>query len=88
MKKENLKFLATDRNIMNLPGIGKSLSFKTIALDRFGCRILSFDYDKNRSHSPAIISLPKIIITERRSNLPYHMALHDKGDAFNNYNSL
>ncbi len=88
MKKENLKFLATDRNIMNLPGIGKSLSFKTIALDRFGCRILSFDYDKNRSHSPAIISQPQIIIRERRSNLSYLMALHDKGEDIDNYNSI
>ena len=29
-KSENLPFLATDRNVLNLPGVGKSLSFRVI----------------------------------------------------------
>ena len=28
----NLPFLATDRNVMNLPGVGKSLTFRTIGM--------------------------------------------------------
>jgi lysine 2,3-aminomutase len=34
-KKLNIPFLATDRNVMNIPGVGKSLTFRVIGITRF-----------------------------------------------------
>ncbi|MCD4679602.1 MAG: KamA family protein, partial [Bacteroidales bacterium] len=40
LKKAKLPFLGTDRNVLNLPGVGKSLTFRTIGITRYGRRIL------------------------------------------------
>ena len=34
-QSENLPFLATDRNVLNLPGVGKSLTFRVIGITRY-----------------------------------------------------
>ena len=39
-KAENIPFLATDRNVLNLPGVGKSLTFRVIGITRYGRRSL------------------------------------------------
>jgi lysine 2,3-aminomutase len=53
-KAENIPFLAVDRNVLNLPGVGKSLSFRVIGITRYGRRVLEFEHDNTRSHSPII----------------------------------
>src|SRR6056297_2927748 len=65
-QKNNIPFLATDRNIMNLPGVGKSLTFRTIGITRYGRRILEFELDHNRNHSPAMKKMDKVIIIESK----------------------
>ena len=50
----SLPFLATDRNVLNLPGVGKSLTFRVIGITRYGRRILEFDHDETRNHSHII----------------------------------
>ena len=48
----DLPFLATDRSVLNLPAVGKSLTFRVIGITRYGRRILEFDHDPTRAHSP------------------------------------
>lgn len=52
--KLDIPFLATDRNVLNLPGVGKSLTYRVIGVTRFGKRVLEFDHDHTRTHSPII----------------------------------
>ena len=51
---EEIPFVATDRNIMNLPGVGKSHTFRVIGITNQARRILRLKYDTKRNHSPAI----------------------------------
>ncbi|TFH39746.1 MAG: hypothetical protein E4G95_00270, partial [Bacteroidia bacterium] len=60
----SLPFLGTDRNVLNLPGVGKSLTFRVVGVTRYGRRILLFDHDITRKHSPIINKLGKMIIIE------------------------
>ena len=78
--KENSAFLATDRNVLNLPGVGKSLSFRVIGITRYGRRILQFDHDNTRQHSPIIEKLGKIIIIESKSVSEYLAQLTEMGE--------
>jgi lysine 2,3-aminomutase len=75
-----LPFLATDRNVLNLPGVGKSLTFRTIGITRYGRRILEFDHDATRNHSPIINELGKVIIIESKSIAEYIDQLEDLGE--------
>ena len=50
LSKHHLPFAATDRNVLNLPGIGKSMTFQTIGITEDGKRILRFDHDHTRKH--------------------------------------
>ena len=43
-----IPFVATDRSVLNLPGIGKSMTFVTIGMTKEGKRILEFDHDPTR----------------------------------------
>jgi lysine 2,3-aminomutase len=60
--RAEIPFLATDRNVINLPAVGKSLTFRTIGITRWGRRILEFDYDHNRWHSPIIKNLESLLL--------------------------
>jgi len=86
--KAGIPFLATDRNVLNLPGVGKSLSFRVIGITRYGRRILEFDHDINRNHSPIIESMGKIVIIESKSISEYLSQLEDIGDDMNEYSGL
>jgi len=79
-KKEKLPFLATDRTVLNLPGVGKSLSFRVIGITRYGRRILQFDHDQTRRHSPIIEKLGKIIVIESKSVSEYLEQLREMGE--------
>lgn len=87
-KKLNLPFLATDRNVLNLPGVGKSMTFRTIGITRFGRRILEFDHDHSRSHSPIIGKLGKMTIIESKPIARYLKQLEDMGEDIKEYRSI
>lgn len=78
-------FLATDRNVLNLPGVGKSLTFRTIGLTSDGRRILLFDHDHTRKHSPIIHKMGKMAIIESRSLGDYLRRLEKMGENMTEY---
>ena len=48
--EKNIPFVATDRSVLNLPGIGKSMTFVMVGITPDGKRILEFDHDHTRKH--------------------------------------
>jgi lysine 2,3-aminomutase len=88
MKKTNLPFLGTDRNVLNLPGVGKSLTFRTIGITRYGRRILEFELDHTRRHTPALKQMDKVIIIESKSISEYLRQLEDIGEDVSDYESI
>jgi lysine 2,3-aminomutase len=83
-----LPFLATDRNVLNLPGVGKSLTFRVIGITRYGRRILEFDHDETRSHSPIIHQMGKVVIIESKSIHEYLDQLEEMGEDRDDYAGL
>ena len=83
-----LPFLATDRNVINLPGVGKSLTFRVIGITRYGRRILEFDHDETRTHSPIIQKMGKVIIIESKSIHEYLYQLEEMGEIREDYDGL
>lgn len=88
LKAEDLAFLATDRNVLNLPGVGKSLTFRVIGITRYGRRILRFDHDQTRTHSPIIHSMGQVIIIESKSISEYLRQLEEIGEDVTEYESI
>lgn len=70
-KRNKLPFLSTDRNVMNLPGVGKSLTFRTVGITRRGRRILEFEHDSHRTHSPIINKMGRVAIIESKPIMKY-----------------
>lgn len=88
LAKTGLPFLGTDRNVLNLPGVGKSLTFRTIGITRYGRRILEFELDHTRNHSPAMQEMDKVIIIESKSISEYLQQLADIGEDVSDYESI
>ncbi len=88
LHKNDLPFLATDRNVLNLPGVGKSLTYRVIGITRYGRRILRFDHDQTRSHSPIIHSMGQVIIIESKSISEYLQQLEEIGEDVGEYDSI
>jgi len=86
--QEKLPFLATDRNVINLPGVGKSLTFRTIGLTYDGRRILEFSHDGTRVHSPIINKMGKVIIIESKSISEYLDQIENMGEDVEEYRSM
>jgi len=84
----HLPFLGTDRNVLNLPGVGKSLTFRVVGITRYGRRILQFDHDITRSHSPIIKKMGKMIIIESKSIHEYLRQLEELGEEQKDYDGL
>jgi lysine 2,3-aminomutase len=84
----HLPFLATDRNVLNLPGVGKSMTFRVVGITRYGRRILEFDHDHTRRHSPIIKKMGKVIIIESKSIHEYLMQLEEMGEERDDYKGL
>jgi lysine 2,3-aminomutase len=84
----DIPFLATDRNVLNLPGVGKSLTFRTIGITNDGRRILEFDHDTTRVHSPIIEKMGKVTIIESKSIHDYLQQLDDMGEDVTEYSSI
>lgn len=83
-----IPFLGTDRNVLNLPGVGKSLTFRVVGITRYGRRILQFDHDITRSHSPIINKMGKMIIIESKSIHEYLRQLEELGEDPKEYDGL
>lgn len=87
-KKHHLPFLATDRNVLNMPGVGKSLTFRTIGITEDGRRILKFDHDATRFHSPIIHTMDKVTIIESKSIAEYLEQVSSYNDNIDDYANL
>ncbi len=87
-KKANLPFIATDRNVLNLPGVGKSMTYRVIGITRSGRRILEFDHDHTRTHSPIIEKLGKFVIVESKSIAAYLEQIEEMGEDKKEYTSI
>ena len=87
-KKYGLPFLATDRSVMNIPGVGKSLTFRVIGLTDDGRRILSFDHDPSRNHSPIIKKMGKATIIESKSVYEYLQQVKKMGENLKEYETI
>lgn len=87
-KDADLPFLSTDRNVLNLPGVGKSLTFRTIGITHDGRRILEFDHDATREHSPIIAKMGKIAIIESKSIYDYLNQVDSMGENIQDYTSV
>ena len=87
-KKNDLLFLSTDRSIMNLPGVGKSMTFRVIGITDDGRRILEFEYDHNRKHSPYVNTIGKVDIVESKSISKYLDQMEDMGEKKSSYRSI
>jgi lysine 2,3-aminomutase len=84
-QKANIPFMASDRNVINLPGVGKSLTFRTIGITRWGRRILEFDHDHTRWHSPIINKIGKVVIIESKPIGEYLHQLEEMGENIKEY---
>ncbi|MGI6718222.1 MAG: KamA family radical SAM protein [Bacteroidales bacterium] len=83
LDKHKLPFVATDRNVLNIPGIGKSMTFENIGITPSGKRIFKFDYDHTRKHSPITEKIPFVYIVENKSIANYLRDLTKLGETVN-----
>ena len=88
MRKHQLPFLATDRSVLNLPAIGKSMTFQLVGLTEEGKRILRFEHDGTRHHSPIIDQMGQIYIVENKSLAAYLRQLSKMGEDPEDYASI
>jgi lysine 2,3-aminomutase len=86
--KEGIPFLATDRSVFNMPALGKSMSFRVIGITADGRRILMFDYDHTRKHSPVIHAKDKVILIESKSVTSYLKQLESMGENIDDYQGI
>ena len=87
-KENNIPFLATDRSVLNLPGVGKSLTYRTIGITNDGRRILEFEHDRTRIHSPIIESMGNVVIIESKSINSYLRQMDKIGEDLDNYKTI
>ena len=88
LKENRLLFAATDRSVLNLPAIGKSMTFQMVGLTTEGKRILKFDHDTGRRHSPIIDRMGEVYIVENKSVAAYLRQLQDMGEDVREYISI
>lgn len=88
MRKHHLPFLATDRNVLNLPAIGKSMTFQLVGITEDGKRILRFEHDGTRRHSPIIDQMGTIFIVESKSLSAYLRQLGKMGEDPEDYTTI
>ena len=88
LKKYDIPFLATDRNVLNLPAVGKSMTFNLVGISSTGKRILRFDHDHTRLHSPIIDEIGKVYIIENKSITAYLRELEKMGENIEDYANI
>ncbi|MFV0266121.1 MAG: hypothetical protein ACK5HT_03190, partial [Draconibacterium sp.] len=62
--------------------------FRTIGITRYGRRILEFDHDRTRNHSPIIDTMGKVIIIESKSIAEYLNQLEEMGEDRDDYRRI
>ncbi len=87
-RENDVPFIATGRNVLNLPGVGKSLTFRTIGITRNGRRVLEFEHDSNRRHSPIIKQMGKVVIVESKSVAEFIRQMMRMGEDGREYETL
>lgn len=87
-KDLDVPFLATDRSVLNMPGVGKSLTFRTIGITPDGRRILEFDHDKTRRHSPIINKMGKVQVVESKTITELLLQLKNMGENIDDYTTV
>ena len=87
-KTHRRPFIASDRSVLNLPGIGKSMSFRMVGIMEDGRRILEFDHDPTRRHSPVIEEHPHVYICENKSIGEYLHQLTEWGEDAGCYETI
>lgn len=80
LQTHRLSVVATDRNVLNLPAIGKSMTYRLIGFTEAGQRVLRFDHDPTRRHSPVINRIANVDIVESRSVASYLRQLEIMGE--------
>ncbi len=85
---DEIPFLTTDRNTLNLPGVGKSNTYRTIGITDDGRRILRFDFDNTRPHSRVIKEMGPVIIIESKSIRHYLHQIEEMGEDVAEYASI
>lgn len=88
LKENHLLFAATDRSVLNLPAIGKSMTFTTVGITKEGKRILKFHHDASRRHSPIIDHMEDVYIVENKSIAAYLRQLKDMGEDIKEYQTI
>ncbi len=88
MKINQMPFLATDRSVFNLPGVGKSMSFRVVGLTADGRRILMFKHDHTRHHSPVVDHSEEVFIVESKSIATYLQQLSEMGEDIDDYKGI
>ena len=74
--------------MLNLPAIGKSMTFSTVGITPDGKRILCFDHDGTRRHSPIIDRLGQVYIVENKSIASYLRQLQAMGEDVEEYATI
>ncbi|NBK22784.1 MAG: KamA family protein [Spirochaetia bacterium] len=87
-KSDEIPFLATDRNTLNLPGVGKSNTYRTIGITDDGRRILKFEFDHTRPHSKVIEEMGSVIIIESKSVAHYLRQIEAMGEDPSEYETI
>ncbi len=85
---DEIPFLATDRNTLNLPGVGKSNTYRTIGITDDGRRILRFEFDHTRPHSKVIEEMGSVIIIESKSIAHYLRQIEAMGEDPSEYQTI
>jgi len=88
LDEHNIPFLATDRNVFNMPAVGKSMTYRVIGITADGRRILMFDYDHTRKHSPIVHSSDKVVLVESKSITSYLNQLEQMGEDREDYRGI
>ncbi|HEY9114946.1 MAG TPA: KamA family protein [Bacteroidales bacterium] len=88
LNDNKVPFLATDRTVLNMPGVGKSFTYRTIGITDDGRRILEFEHDHTRNHSPIIDSIGNIIIIESKSINDFLIQMDKVGEDIENYKTI
>lgn len=85
LEKQQVPFLASDRNVFNLPGVGKSMSYRVVGLTPDGCRILMFSHDPTRHNSPVVSLSQKVYVIEPKSVAAYLRQMTEMGENIEEY---
>lgn len=64
------------------------MTFRTVGLTAEGKRILKFDHDTGRRHSPIIDRIGEVYIVENKSVAAYLRQLQDMGEDVREYISI